>query len=61
MFVTIINGPARHLGRMSLPLKTTQAFDLYRNGVVLCGVRYRRVSGKPGDQTLSCGRIDRRA
>jgi len=54
MFITVIDGPAKHLGRMSLPLKTTEAFDLYRNGVNIAGVRYRRVAGKPGDQSLSC-------
>ena len=59
MMVTLIDGPARTLGRISLPLKTTEAFKLYRDGVMIAGAYYRRIAGKPGDQTLSCMRPNR--
>lgn len=60
MYVTIIDGPARTLGRTQLTLKATEAAILYREGVTIAGVRYRRISGTLGDQTLSSARQDRR-
>ena len=60
MFVTIIDGPAKHLGRIRMPLRAKEAGTMYRNGVTIAGVRYVRVRGTLGDQTLSCAPIDRR-
>jgi len=60
MYVTIIDGPARHLGRVNLRLKASQASILYRDGVTIAGTFYRRVSGSLGDQTLSSAPVDRR-